>query len=319
MSGVLDAVEIRGFRGIREGTLEGLADVNVLVGRNNSGKTTVAEAISRGWPVPLHARFCLDILGRNRQEYWKHVRREKVPFPAGIASNLGNENIREHYNIVLRYGNGLLGVRIREGQIENEVIPRSNTWTTPLSNLTVFRPQDLTDGSIEATLWPGLIAGRRDKLLIQALNDIFDTRIEQLQLLPDGRFMLLLPDKGLSLDVFGDGTRAATRCLMVLAAMQDTMLILEEPESPQHPRSLERFATALCNLARTQKVQLLLTTHSAECVRAFAKGSAAAGSSFALFHLKLDDGLLWARRFDRDTTETLTASGVDVRFLDLYA
>jgi predicted ATPase len=183
----------------------------------------------------------------------------------------------------------------------------------------VFRPQDLTDGSIEAALWPGLIAARRDKLLMQALNDIFATKIEQLQLLPDGRFMLLLPDKGLSLDVFGDGIRAATRCLMVLAAMEDTMLILEEPESHQHPGSLDRFAAALSNLARTQKVQLLLTTHSAECVRAFAKGSAAAGSSFALFHLKLDDGLLWARRFDRDTTETLTASGVDVRFLDLYA
>jgi AAA domain, putative AbiEii toxin, Type IV TA system/AAA ATPase domain len=311
MSGVLDAVEIRGFRGIREGTIEGLADVNVLVGRNNSGKTTVVEAISRAWPSPA-----VDVLGRSRQKYWQSVRREKDQVSLDIAATLGATNAKEHLNVVFHFGSSLLGTSFQGGNVLARVVQGAPLGPSPL---TVFRPQDLTDGTIDAVLWPGIIAARRDKLLIQALNDIFDTRIEQLQLLPDGRFMLLLPDKGLSLDVFGDGTRAATRCLMVLAAMQDTMLILEEPESHQHPGSLERFATALCALARTQRVQLLLTTHSAECVRAFAKGSAAPGSTFALFHLKLDDGLLWARRFDRDTTETLTASGVDVRFLDLYA
>jgi len=38
-------VEIRGFRGLRECVLEGLARVTILVGRNGSGKSSILEAL----------------------------------------------------------------------------------------------------------------------------------------------------------------------------------------------------------------------------------------------------------------------------------
>ncbi len=43
----LQSLTIKNFRGIRDAQIEGLTDVNVLVGRNNSGKTSAIEAISR--------------------------------------------------------------------------------------------------------------------------------------------------------------------------------------------------------------------------------------------------------------------------------
>lgn len=42
----LDSIEIDGFRGLRKVCLEGLGLVNILVGPNNCGKTSVLEAIS---------------------------------------------------------------------------------------------------------------------------------------------------------------------------------------------------------------------------------------------------------------------------------
>jgi energy-coupling factor transporter ATP-binding protein EcfA2 len=42
----LESVTIDGFRGLRNLTLEGLGPVNILVGENNSGKTSVLEALS---------------------------------------------------------------------------------------------------------------------------------------------------------------------------------------------------------------------------------------------------------------------------------
>jgi energy-coupling factor transporter ATP-binding protein EcfA2 len=42
----LETVTIDGFRGLRNLTLEGLGPVNILVGENNSGKTSVLEALS---------------------------------------------------------------------------------------------------------------------------------------------------------------------------------------------------------------------------------------------------------------------------------
>ena len=130
---------------------------------------------------------------------------------------------------------------------------------------------------------------------------------------------MLFTDFSVPLEVQGDGARAALRCLMMLSALQGTLFMLEEPESHQHPGSLERFAAAICRQAREQDVQLLICTQSLECVRAFLKAAHGATSEAAVFHLKLDDGLLDATRLTPDAVETLQATGVDVRLLELYA
>lgn len=58
------AVRIKNFRGIAEGELDGLTGITVLVGRNNTGKSTVLEALY------LAATGCdYDSFGRNPLEY----------------------------------------------------------------------------------------------------------------------------------------------------------------------------------------------------------------------------------------------------------
>ena len=106
---------------------------------------------------------------------------------------------------------------------------------------------------------------------------------------------------------------------MVLTMMKGTLLMLEEPECHQHPGSLERFSTALCRLAKAQEVQLIISTHSSDCVRSFLQAAKTAQSDAAVFHLTLENGKQDARRLDPEAVETLTSTGVDVRFLDLYA
>src|SRR5262249_53535643 len=126
-------------------------------------------------------------------------------------------------------------------------------------------------------------------------------------------------DYSLPLDTQGEGARAALRCLMVLSTMKRTMLILEEPESHQHPGSLVRFARALCAQANSQEVQLMLTTHSVDCIHAFLGAANDAQSSSAVFHLSTKDGVLDARRLTAETVTNLEETGLDVRTLDLYA
>ncbi len=329
MGSGLDAVEIHGFRGIGEGKLEGLQDVNFLVGRNNSGKTTVVEAISRAAHHVVAAMGAsADVLSRDRDEHWQSVRQDPTPYPLELAQ-IHPDAAR--WNVTLSRGEAAYGLAYRAGasgpwsasgpgstsgpgiaQLEPFALCTDDatsdpSWLPFLAGVTTFRPADGADRAVERTLWPLLISTRTDKILITALNHIYGTRIEQLQLLPDGRFMVLLPDKSLPLDAHGEGLRAAARCLMVLLAMRDTLLLLEEPESHQHPGSLERFAGAMCRIARTQNVQLVVTTHSAEAVRVFASGSAVVGSSFALFHMQLTDGLLQSRGWRRPTTATPSA------------
>ena len=42
---MFSAIEIKAYRGLRDVTLDGLGIVNILVGENNTGKTSILEAI----------------------------------------------------------------------------------------------------------------------------------------------------------------------------------------------------------------------------------------------------------------------------------
>ncbi|MBI5481825.1 MAG: AAA family ATPase [Deltaproteobacteria bacterium] len=316
----VESVSISAFRGIREGSIAGLADVNVLVGRNNSGKSTVAEAMSRSTQTqdPLRRRTC---------DLWDHVRQDRqqeLVFRGDPALTP---------TVEMKLGLWRLGGDLRANPTLSPSVPpppvteASHSAYSFAQRITVFRPPDAFDAKIEALLWPEILRGRRDKALVGALNDIAGGAVEQLQLLPDARMMLLYPQHSLTLDVQGDGMRAALRCLMVLSVLKQTLFVLEEPESHQHPGSLAHLASAVCKLAREHEVQLLVTTHSLECVSAFlqatdeaaraAAGQDAKGDS-AVFHLKLADGQLEVRRLDAEAVKGLLDTGVDVRKLDLY-
>jgi len=53
-TGMLQCVHVRNFRGLKDLRVEGLGRINLFAGRNNSGKTTLLEALSllagAGWP-----------------------------------------------------------------------------------------------------------------------------------------------------------------------------------------------------------------------------------------------------------------------------
>ena len=208
------------------------------------------------------------------------------------------------------------GPHWQDGSVPVEVAEKYDNWPR---TITCFRPPDTTNTNIEAKLWPQLLGDRSDKRLAAALNDVFGLQAESFQLLPSGKLIVLFENHSVPLDAQGDGTRAAMRCLMLLTALKQTMFILEEPECHQHPGSLEKFALAVCKLAKQNEVQLMVSTHSGECVTAFLKAAEAAKSDSAVFHLSLADGIQTARRLDAEAVETLQNTGIDVRFLDLYS
>lgn len=338
----LQSLSIKNLRGIREGQVDGFADVNVLVGRNNSGKTTVIEAITR---VATTGGLQQDVFGRNVEQLWQQAR-SAIPGvvgftapPAGPASLLfyrqdmsddieicgtlcsnGVNDATEQLTFRLLRPATASGRTVRQphSPLRGRGLDQQTTQGF-CSGITVFRPSDAFNVVIEQRFWPALLSDRRDRALTKILNEVFGLDAESFQLLPNNQFTVLFHDFSLPLDVQGDGTRAAMRTLMTLSMLKGTLFMIEEPECHQHPGSLERFAGALCRLAKSQFVQVIVSTHSGECVRSFMQAAKAAESSAAVFHLSLDNGKQEARRLDPEAVETLTNTGVDVRFLDLYA
>jgi predicted ATPase len=324
----LHSLSIQRYRGIREGSLDGLTDVNVLVGRNNSGKSTVVEAIMR-----LLFGQNTDRLGRRFEQIWSEIRRESTDSPSvWYRQDKSTKIVVEG-----RLGESKGAASEKELTLTLE-IPQFSASASPIFQTTaveggltqdriaefskgvfLFRPLDAVNESIERRLWPGLLPSRRDKALTRTLNSIFGLRAEGFQLLPDNRLMVMFEDHSLPLDVQGDGTRGAFRAMICLTMVKGSMFLMEEPECHQHPESLERFARAVCSLARENDVQLVISTHSAECVGCFLRAAAEAGSESAVFHLTLLDGHQEARRLDPEAVATLQSTGVDIRLLDLYA
>jgi len=327
---LLTSFTVENFRGIRQGTVSGLTDVNVIIGRNNSGKTTLLEAMHR-----MVTENKNDILGVSSPVYWNQVRNETdSDFMRLVSASRADIKYGLLRHIQRRDVSVQLGRMCKTfSSWENWQVSTSPGVTVPndtrndlVSGATrfgraaiVYRPPDATNNAIEAKLWPQLLGDRSDKRLAAALSDVFGLQAESFQLLPSGKLIVLFENHSVPLDAQGDGTRAAMRCLMLLTALKQTMFILEEPECHQHPGSLEKFALAVCKLAKQNEVQLMVSTHSGECVKAFLKAAEAANSDGAVFHLSLTDGVQTARRLDAEAVETLQNTGIDVRFLDLYS
>ncbi len=314
------SIEITGFRGIRRGLIESLADVNILVGQNNSGKTTVGEAIARAACCAAGSR--IDPLGRDRIAPWTIPRHEGAS-DSGLALWYRSDGSQE-MRVRVDDGKGTnFGFSAQPVVGANPTIGGGVVSSTSLrefaAGVTLFSAADANEEMIERGVWRRLLSTRSDKALAESLRTMFDMpNLERLEFPFDAKLTLVFPDHVLSLDSQGEGTRAAVRFLLVLSSLRNTLLMFEHPESHQHPGSLERFAEAVCRQARDQEVQLLLTTHSADCVRAFFKGAGSAHSEAALFHLSLREGELGVRRLQEEGVTALEGMGTDVRFLDLY-
>jgi AAA15 family ATPase/GTPase len=198
-------------------------------------------------------------------------------------------------------------------------LPADSRFRKFLQNMVVLRPPDFLNPRIEQRNWRRLISDRRDKILTATMNRVFGIDAESFQLMPNNSIVVLFPTYSVPLDSLGDGFRSTFRLLVAMSLIEKTALMLEELECHQHPGSLDRLALAISRQAKSNAIQLFITTHSADCIRSLAKAAGECELKLAVFHLSLDDGKQIARRLSADSLSTLVDTGVDVRCLDLYA
>jgi|SRR5579872_3675699 len=120
MSNHLQRLEIENYRGFDQLTLDDLADVNVIVGRNNVGKTALFEAlVLLGWPchvdnsVTLNEIRGLPKLAATTEETWSlHFNQRHAGLPVRILGSGAEGSRRE---LTLRMGQGAELIKDRNG------------------------------------------------------------------------------------------------------------------------------------------------------------------------------------------------------------
>ena len=161
-------------------------------------------------------------------------------------------------------------------------------WKGNMTNIEYLSLIEMIDDSFinsmeqfEKDFWDRLLKGRTDKELTSILNDIYRTDVEHFTFSPyymeeRGRtgaeaFKLFsaLPRLPLHIDDYGDGFRYAFTILVLAKLFNKRPLLIEEIESHQHSGSLKKLIPILVKIAKTNNLQLFITTHSFDVWRYF--------------------------------------------------
>jgi predicted ATPase len=329
---VITSVRLERFRGIREGTLDGLAPLTVLVGPNGSGKSSILDALLiAGSANPA------DAIGRS-------VKRRAAAEPAAAwlfhrmtqTSSIVVTTDEETRTIYLQWRDdvftrlltaspGRLPFPSTSGAVEANLVVRKHNTTTPVetrhwvafSDTNEFQtngPNGLTGGEpapgVELVDLRGAALGaeplhdilsralRRGakKPVIELLKEVLPPDFEDLQVATEKSIPsvhLVTRSGSVPVSHAGDGIRGLVRVALALGAQESGVALVEEPEVHQHPAALRQTARALVAAAR-RGIQTIVATHSLELIdEMIAEASQKEFTdSLAVLRLSLTDGVL---------------------------
>jgi predicted ATPase len=333
---VLTSVKIEGFRGVREGGVEGLAPISILVGPNNSGKSTVLEAIAVGGtghdPKGIAGLLMrrggppADALGRTVSRGAKQASVVvDVGADAGTQSWTTTLSLSDHQHIQYveaARGEGLedvatalrvsatRGGRTAESQCYVDSkgkrsttfnlggLPLGDTMTVKFVDVEAVRAGNALEDAYTRIDEAGQL-GKVVKALGRSMAGLTDLRI-----LKVGQDFVLHTffeaHPPVPAYLAGDGFK---RFLALAAAAVGTpkgVVLLEEPETFQHPRYLQELATLL-HLAARDGTQVILSTHSLELIDLLLLAPEAEGQTYPAVHrTSLHEGKLRATTLPRE-------------------
>jgi hypothetical protein len=269
-------VDIEGLRGIQRGSVSGLEPLTVIVGPNNSGKTTFLEAIQLSDQGPQRDRLVESM----RRRGWLGETSVQALVPSGHASLAMTESAPDsgarERRLHVTVDRGTLAVRAQNAQrdVQAVVVGREGltSWAgnpegpSQVSFLeastTAAGPSRFVELFSRADL-----AGRRDwliALLRPLLPTIKDLRI----VVPDGQPMLYVDDGRTRwpLAVAGEGFKRAFAIAAQLVVEDAPLILIEEPENHLHIGAMASIARLFWQATAPAPEgfarQLIVTTHS---------------------------------------------------------
>lgn len=369
---LLDSLEIKGYRCFEHLTIEKLGRVNLIVGKNNVGKTNLLEAL---W-IYLHRgslSSVLDVL-RTRDEIQvvRHEYTHDNELLKASISNIGNlfyqrPNVNSTLSseAIIETSSKELSIAVgwyTETKDNNlEISKNPNATNAKLYFIPYFSDGD---GDVEKTAVgtaldeirtldePFKFSSESQKFLptsyflkydglsgLQAsrlwdnisLTDFEDEVIRALQIItPDIKKLgFLSPSENNSfriamartidqfepipLRAFGEGMNRLLGIALALVNCRNGILLIDEIESGLHYSVLPDVWKLIFKTAKDLNVQVFATTHSKDCVEAFAAAAEASPEVGMLIRLEWQGEKIIAKTINEERLELAVNHDVEVR------
>ena len=305
---MLTSIRIQGFKGFRDTEIKPIRKVNLILGGQNVGKTSLLEAVylgadSLGSVSQLPGVFRL-VEGSDTKRYMDRAfngRRVQIELEVDIGlvrTALLEDEVDEPVHATLtteinfpktprlflnnkeakrKLVNGLEfdGLSFQQYVVTNPIIPSSDDAAFAPSELfqtplaiSVNPPSQ----SMTVQLLDKVVMKRKKRVLIDLLRRI-EPRLEDLHSLsPDGELRVYVELEGQSsavpLPQLGHGFSRLLYLYCSLLVTESKLALLDEVENGIHFASLLILFKGIQDMAANQGIQTLMTTHSWECIRA---------------------------------------------------
>ena len=300
----LDSLRIQNFRAFSDLQIEQLGRVNLIVGKNNTGKTSLLEAIHLY--VSYHSRTVIGEIVRQRDlaDLDKSRRRDKSEYEVDLPPErhlihdrpslnaLAKGDSLDHYPVVkittTPESNASLTLRVvlESGRIEADLVPRVEGDRSTQSVFgddrvkSIFVRPLIKESNINVgEIWDRIELLPGEKRVIKALQ-IIDPRVRDVAVKnrdPEGakgRIPLVGIEGAMepeSMRNLGEGMNRLFELSLALVDAEDGVLLIDEVENGLHHTVHGDVWKLIFQTARDLNVQVFATTHSYDALKAFEK------------------------------------------------
>ncbi len=345
---MISSVEIKGLRGIKQGKLDNLTPLVVLVGPNNAGKSTILEALLIGSNTDISEAIVVAVNRKNglsEKARWLVASKASecvvsVKNDRGDSRTVTLQASREAENKQTRI-TGTVTTRIEKqrGSVE------SGVSVVPQNTKMAINPISFNDGAVGYAQTTSSFRGIPEVHLVDVemvaglspLHELYTRVVEQgrrkearellshlvqgvddILILTEGDRPLLYLDYGDSsvpVALAGEGIQSLLRIILELASRPGGVVLLEEPEVHQHPGAIRQSARAIWAAIR-RNIQVVISTHSLELIDALLSEveNQEELDKMSVYRLLLKDGCLRSSRTaGSDIAFARTEIGDDLR------
>ncbi|MCI0464130.1 MAG: ATP-binding protein [Gemmataceae bacterium] len=344
------AKNFRCFHGL---LLTPLARVNLIAGKNNTGKTPLLEAIHIH-SHPEHCKLLFDIHSRRGMT-------EGPPYDAETARWLFYDGHAEHGLELINqsldgttrtlqiwfldattalqrfppiapilnqpaFGGAQALIIMRteehgkEGFVVGTVAQGGITWSgkpAPWRGRSVYLGSASQTGEGDLQAFSEVESANRQEEVLASLR-LIEPRLRRLSLLLLGGKPVIHGDVGLSrlvpIPLMGEGMRRLLSIVLAIVTAPGGRVLIDEIENGLHHSVLARVWQVIADAAERADAQVFATTHSYECIAAAHQAfSERPTYDLRLHRLDRTDGEIRVATYDKDTLETATDMSLEVR------
>lgn len=317
---MLQSIHLQGFKGFKDTEVGPFRKVNLILGGQNVGKTSLLEAVyatamlnphdagglfrqnegmdsSRFDKVYLHPKLFLSVLSAEERGFVLAARNRDI---AWVPMNVSGEIGYEEKSPLLRDSIKAWSV----GFLRKKWICTAIPYFLPSQTRLV-------------EIFGKVILGRKKKALIALLRAV-DPRLESLDAIaPDGEHRVYAELDGLPqaipLTLLGHGFSRLVYLFSELLVSESQLALIDEVENGIHYSALPTLFKGIKTVAQEGQVQSLITTHSWDAIRAACEVFADTPELFQVIRLERTDDNIKAVCIEGERMLRLMAQDMEVR------